>query len=230
MREPRFRFPPTIPTRSTRTAKIWRARKRPPRSGRRASPPTQRLRVGVQTGAGALLAGHQRPARSRSARARSRAASPRPARRSRSTQPTRGPFLAGRQHGRARGVVRHAAGHQVPRPDQGRDADDAEARSGVPGGLRRSRAGPLVLQGAGPVRRQQQAIGRAPAQVAHLQPQQRDLAHLPGRHARRHGPQRRGAQGMSGGDRRAARSRLDAGRRALQGNAKRAACATLCQR
>ena len=34
----------------------------------------------------------------------------------------RGPLLARRQHGRARRIIRHAAGHQVSRADQGRAA------------------------------------------------------------------------------------------------------------
>ena len=134
---------------ATQAADIWAARLAGEPEG---------LRVGLEAGAGALLAGHQRPAASPSARPRSKPASP-PARTAiaHRAAAARRPLLAGRQHGRARRIVRHAAGHQVSRADQGRAADGAEARSGVPARLRRSRARPLVLQGAGPVRRQQQA-------------------------------------------------------------------------
>ena len=49
-------------------------------------------------------------------------------------------LLDGRQHGRARRIVRAAPGAEVSRRHQGRAADGAEARSGVPAGLRRPRA------------------------------------------------------------------------------------------
>ena len=82
------------------------------------------------------------------------------ARRSRSQRAAaRGSFLDRRQHGRARRVVRPAPGHQVSRADPRRARDGAEARSRVSAGIRRSRARPLVLQGAGPVRRQQEEVG-----------------------------------------------------------------------
>ena len=91
-------------------------------------------------------------------------------------QSSRRPFLAGRQHGRARRIVRPAPGHQVSRADQGRDARRRSNSIRHSSRLRRSRARPLVLQGAGIVRRQQQAVGSALAQVADLQSEQRHLA------------------------------------------------------
>ena len=59
--------------------------------------------------------------------------------------------------------------------------DRAAARSRVSAGLGRSRARPLVLQGAGALRRQQQEGGRASARVADLQPAQHRVALLPRR-------------------------------------------------
>ena len=54
-----------------------------------------------------------------------------------------------------------------------------------PAGIGRSRARPLVLTRCRAVRRQQQEVGGAPAQVAHLQPEQHRVAVLPRRDADR---------------------------------------------
>ncbi len=155
----------------SRSRDTSRARRRPPRSGRRASPPTRGTSTRRASSRRRATGSAPTACRSRSARPRSKPASPRRAAAiALNAEPARRTLLARRQHGRAGRIVRPAAGHQVSRADQGRAADDAEARSGVPRRLRRSRARPLVFQGAGTVRRQQQAIGSAPAQVADLQP------------------------------------------------------------
>ncbi len=72
--------------------------------------------------------------------------------------------------------------------DQGRARDRAADRPRVSERIGGPRARPLVLQGAGAVRRQQEEVGRAPSQVAHLRSEQHRVALLSRRNAVRHGP------------------------------------------
>ena len=94
---------------------------------------------------GALLA-RRRTLRAAEREARSSNAASRPAadgERARA-RTARGTLLDGRQHGRARRVVRHAPGAEIPRRHQGRARDRAAARPGVS-----SRAPPIARSAAG---------------------------------------------------------------------------------
>ena len=172
---------PSRPTRTrcTPIAPTSRARGARPTSGRRTGRgDPRRLRGGVEARARRLLARRPRAGAASAAKlfedgidgGRKAIAA--------AAQSPRGPFLDGRQHGRARRIVRSAAGHQVPQADQGRARNRAAPRPRVSAGIRGSRAGTLVLQGAAPVRRQPQARGAAPARVAEVQRQQHRLALL----------------------------------------------------
>ena len=138
------------------------ARERAARRGDLGAAPRgqpQGLRVGVEAGARALLARHQRPARSANARRRSKPASRRRGRRSPSTA-TSPRATSGSPPTWARSPSRSACARASS--IAGRFATSwrrcCKLDPGVPAGLRRSRARPLVLQGAGPVRRRQEEV------------------------------------------------------------------------
>ena len=130
-------------------------------SGRaRLAARSEGLRVGVEAGARAVLAGHQRPAAERERKAALEAGIDAGRKAvALAAAASRGAFLDRRQHGRARRIVRPAARHQVSRADSRRARDGAEDRSRLSAGLRRSRARPLVLQSARAVRRRQEEVG-----------------------------------------------------------------------
>ena len=134
---------------------------------------TRRIRAGVEAGARPLLARRTRVAGAETPRPRSSAASPPPGRppRSRRTGPR---ATSGSPPTWARSPRRRAmsAGTEVPQADPRGTRARAGHRSGLPAGVGRPRARPLVLQGAAAVRRQQGGERGAPAQVAHLQPAQ----------------------------------------------------------
>ena len=97
----------------------------------------------------------------------------------------RGSFLDGRQHGRARRIVRPAPGPEVPQPIK--DALETVLRldPAFQNGSADRALGRWYFKVPRPVRRQQQAVGRAPAQVADLRSEQHRVALLPRRDAAR---------------------------------------------
>ena len=104
-----------------------------------------------------------------------------------------GTFLAGGDHGRHGRDRRDAGRPAVPRRDQARVGEGARPRPLVPEGVGRSRARPVVLQGARTLRRRRSEVARTPAAVADLRPRQRRVLVVHGRHPARAGQARGGA-------------------------------------
>ena len=179
-----------------------------------------RLRGRLEAGTSLLLAGHTaagtRPPRG----ARPRRQGRRACDEDRCHQ-ARGSFLAGGQHGHARGVLRADTGDQVPRPDQRRAPAGAGHQPGVDAGIRRPGARLVVSQGAGPLRRERGDGRRTPAQGPRLQSAQYGHAVLSLRSRGRARPQGRSADAAPTGTRCADRSRLGAGRSRLQDRKRR---------
>ena len=146
----------------------------------------------------AILAGHQRPARTRSQGRRSRPASRPRARPSPSTasrpKDTSGSLPTWARWPSPSACVR-AFAIAVPIRDVLETV--LQARSRFSARFGRSRARPLVLQGAWAVRRRQAQIRSAPAQGAGLQPAERHHAPVPRRNTDRAESKGGSAQGSS---------------------------------
>src|SRR5206468_4794112 len=136
---------------------------------------------------------------------------------------SRGTFLDGGEHGGARGIVRTAAGNQVPHAHQGGARNGAAPESHIRTGIGRSRARALVLQSARMVRRQSQAGRTAPARIAQVQPEQHRLALLSRRTVRGRWTEERGARRAAESTRRAVRSGVGSGGSGVQGEGEAAA-------
>ena len=170
----------------------------------------------MEAGAGVILDRDARAAGGAARRARTRYEGCRSGRRTRA-HASRRTFLGGREHGRARRVVRPAPGAPLPRRDPRVARDGASPRCRIPARLRRSRAGPVVPQGPAAVRRRPGKGGSAPAQVAHLSPGEHGLEFLPRRAAVRSRSRWRSGGRAAARARRPGGSGMGAGGRRVQG-------------
>ena len=221
-RRRRSRCRTAIPTRSTRQREdLAKARAGRGDLGRSAAEEPAGLRVGVEAGARALLAGRARAGGRAQGAARSGHRGGPGRRRARAESPRR-PLLDRRQHGRARRVVRHCARASSTAATSRTSCslvlklDPAFQHGSADRAL-----GRWYFKVPGLFGGSQQEVGGAPAEVADLQPQQQRVALLPRRDADRHGPHGRGARRAAEGHRRPDRPRLGARRSRVQGEGAR---------